>query len=554
MNQNKNQEAIQMSQHRKLLGSTQLKRRTFIKQSALASTTIACALNNKVAEAAPRKVETIAPLNPNAPRTIAGHKKVLIIGSGLAGLSAALELSERGYEVTIREASAIPGGRLHTRKEHTKAGTFQVEHGLHMWFDNYHTFFDVIKRLKVEKNFREYNEVHFEYRKYKPEILKSAPPVYPLNMLNLLRRSPNFNVIEGAKMLGIIKDVLLYDHSTNFSRLDNMSLPEWADKIKMDKKFYEIFVYPAASVTLNDPNKLSAAEMAHLMHLYFTGQPRAMNRKMSVIDHESAVIGPLVNKLKNLGVSFQFSSAVPGLMIENQLVCNAIDSSEVFDWVVLASHIPGSKKILANSHANDDYSEKSLGKVSQHFAQLKAAPHYKILRVWFDKKPDKKRPDVIECPEHPPINLIGQFHLLEKECTEWSKATGGSIIEFHLYNIPAWKGLDEQQTWNRISSIFYQLMPEMRGANPIDFSMGSYDDFTSFEAGQASIAPNCTWAAEQGLRNLLLCGDWVSLDFPAALMEKAVVSGRIASNHILLKDGVKQAVLQKTAGIGPGLI
>ncbi|MFK7827463.1 MAG: FAD-dependent oxidoreductase [Oligoflexales bacterium] len=543
-----------MSIYRKFFSSDQLKRRTFIKQSAFTGTGLAYALKNSKVEAVPRKAEIIPPINPNAPRTTAAEKKVLIIGSGLAGLSAALELAERGYNVTIREAAAIPGGRLHTRTERTKVGTFKVEHGLHMWFDNYHTFSDIIKRLKVEKNFRDYNEVHFEYRKYKPEVLKSAPPIYPLNMLNLLRRSPNFNVLEGAKMLGIIKDVLLYDHSTNVSRLDGMSLPEWADKIGMDKKFYDIFVYPAASVTLNDPSSISAAEMAHFMHLYFTGQPRAMNRKMSIIDHESAVIGPLINKLRKLGVTLEFSSAVPGLLVDNQKICRTTDREDLFDWVVLASHVPGSKKILANSQANDFHSETALTEISKQFNQLKPAPHYKVLRVWFDKAPNKNRPDIIECPEHPPINLIGQFHHLEKESKQWSQSTGGSIIEFHLYNIPSWKALDEVQTWNQVKPTFYEIMPEMKRAQAIDFSMGSYDDFTSFEVGQASIAPSCTSATKQGIRNLLYCGDWVRLDFPAALMEKAVVSGRLASNHILLRDGVKQAAYQKTAGIGPGLL
>ncbi|MFH1196604.1 MAG: phytoene desaturase family protein [bacterium] len=43
-------------------------------------------------------------------------KKVIIIGSGLGGLSTALRLSKKGYEVTILEKHSTPGGRMNIIK------------------------------------------------------------------------------------------------------------------------------------------------------------------------------------------------------------------------------------------------------------------------------------------------------------------------------------------------------------------------------------------------------------------------------------------------------
>ena len=38
-------------------------------------------------------------------------KKVLIVGTGLGGLSTGLRLASRGYEVTFVEKASQPGGR-----------------------------------------------------------------------------------------------------------------------------------------------------------------------------------------------------------------------------------------------------------------------------------------------------------------------------------------------------------------------------------------------------------------------------------------------------------
>src|SRR5215475_5457385 len=51
-------------------------------------------------------------------------KKVIIIGAGLAGLSAAFELSRLGHEVTLLEARLRPGGRVYTMREPFSDGMY----------------------------------------------------------------------------------------------------------------------------------------------------------------------------------------------------------------------------------------------------------------------------------------------------------------------------------------------------------------------------------------------------------------------------------------------
>ena len=90
-----------------------LNRRTFIKHSALAITGASLSRFNFISVAA-------------AP------KKIIIIGAGMAGLSAGYELTQLGHDVTILEARPRPGGRVYTLREpfddglHAEAGAARI--------------------------------------------------------------------------------------------------------------------------------------------------------------------------------------------------------------------------------------------------------------------------------------------------------------------------------------------------------------------------------------------------------------------------------------------
>ena len=53
-----------------------------------------------------------------------GSKRVIILGAGLAGLTAAYELKKAGHQVTILEAQTKPGGRVRTMREGLADGLY----------------------------------------------------------------------------------------------------------------------------------------------------------------------------------------------------------------------------------------------------------------------------------------------------------------------------------------------------------------------------------------------------------------------------------------------
>lgn len=499
----------------------------------------------------------IDPVNPNDRKSLpeGANKSVLIVGGGLAGLSAALELSERGYQVEIREKDSRLGGRLHTRTEDLDVGTFKVERGLHMWFHQYYNFKDILKRLGIwEKNFRPFDEIYFEFENYKPEYIQSRGP-YPFNLLSIISNSPNLNLLNGIRTSNAIRPVAFYNHLKN-NQFDDLTLSEWARESGIDRKFYEILLKPSASVTLNKPDLISAAEMIMYQHIYFIGHPKAFDRRVTVDDHETSVIYPWVEHLKSLGTKILLETEVSGIEFSHPGRIRVVDDSKSFDYVILATNVGATQKILQSSVATGSRYNDGLQIAQSKTQQMRVAPHYHVLRIWFDSPIRKSRPAshaVIETPDYHPINLIAVFDWIEKESRAWAEKTGGSIIEFHLYDTPNFKGLTASTIWNKIRPLALKALPELLNARALDFSLGSFDDFTSFEAGQARQRPETGFCAENGLSSLYLAGDWIASNkIPTALMERAVMTGREAANHILLKDKVKQATIPGASQRGPG--
>ena len=503
----------------------------------------------------PQRPETIHPQNPNDPEklTDAEQKKVCIIGGGLAGLSAALELAERGFLVTLYEEKSIVGGKLATSKLTTKEGEFHVEHGLHMWFYHYHTCRDIIHRLGLSSFFRPYQMVNVGFRHYKQETIRSEPAWYPFNLISIILRSPNLRLRDMRYLIEVIPDLMYFRYEGIFDRLDDISYKQWAEKYGVSKKVFSILFEPAASVTINDPKTISAAELVMWTHYFFIGHPKAMWREIAIDHHARTLLDPWSKKLREFGVKLVLNHTVKGLRFEQGKAVSIIGDDANYDWIVLSCDVRAAQNILVNSTNNDTVSESINQNISDKLNELKIAPSYRIMRAWFDRPLRSERPDILETPQFRPLHLLAQFHLLEEESKTWAEKTGGSIIEFHFYADETIARLPREEVWEHVRPLVLEALPELADATLLDFTLGTYSNFTSFDIGQGKIRPMVTYPYEQGCSNLLFAGDWVQTPFPSALMERATVSGRIASNEILLHEKVRQVPIIKCSNRGPGL-
>jgi monoamine oxidase len=89
-----------------------LSRRTFLQRAALSLPAVAALPRLASAQIAPPAAAPV-PFEPPPPRA-ERPRKVIVVGAGLAGLSAAYELVSWGHDVTVLEAQRRPGGRVYT--------------------------------------------------------------------------------------------------------------------------------------------------------------------------------------------------------------------------------------------------------------------------------------------------------------------------------------------------------------------------------------------------------------------------------------------------------
>ena len=71
---------------------------------------------------------------------------VVIVGSGWAGLAAAIELTRRQIPVHLIEAARLPGGRART----VRSGNLVVDNGQHLMIGAYQSMLKLMEQVGVD--------------------------------------------------------------------------------------------------------------------------------------------------------------------------------------------------------------------------------------------------------------------------------------------------------------------------------------------------------------------------------------------------------------------
>ena len=260
-------------------------------------------------------------------------KKVVVIGGGLAGISAAMELARRGFEVTLVESSAALGGKLTGWDLEALGEHFPVEHGFHGFFDQYYNLNELFAYAGVKQEVFSASPGYPVIFKNSPEeIFGQTPKLFPLNVLSIVgqsRRLDLMSFLKNSKGLVSTGELFRYEYKKTFSKYDSIDFMTYCRNGEALPAFVDTVLHPFSDATMNRMEVLSAAEALRYFHFYFMGSPEGLSFKITNRDCMTALINPLEAKLKELGVKLRKGSTARSIKVDGEKVSGVVvDSPE----------------------------------------------------------------------------------------------------------------------------------------------------------------------------------------------------------------------------------
>jgi isorenieratene synthase len=260
-------------------------------------------------------------------------KKVVVIGGGLAGISASMELASRGFEVTLVESSAALGGKLTGWNLDALGERFPVEHGFHGFFDQYYNLNELFAYAGVKQEVFAASPGYPVIFKNSPEeIFGQTPKLFPLNVLSIVGQSRRLDMIsflKNSKGLFSTGELFCYEYKKTFSKYDSIDFLTYCRNGEALPAFVDTVLHPFSDATMNRMEVLSAAEALRYFHFYFMGSPEGLAFKITNRDCMTALINPLEAKLQELGVKLRKGCTARNIKVEGEKVSGVVvDSPE----------------------------------------------------------------------------------------------------------------------------------------------------------------------------------------------------------------------------------
>ncbi|MEU9337303.1 NAD(P)/FAD-dependent oxidoreductase [Streptomyces sp. NPDC048290] len=455
-----------------------------------------------------------------------------VVGGGVAGLTAATALAERGVHVTLYEREPHLGGRLAgwpTRLADGTAAT--MSRGFHAFFRQYYNLRALLRRtdpgLARLTGLPDYPLRHGGGRQ---DSFRHVPRTPPLSALGFVALSESFGARDLTRMNPRAALPLLDVRVPGvYDRLDQVSAHGYLEAIRFPAAARHLAFEVFSRSFFADPRQLSAAEMALMFHIYFLGSAEGLLFDVPTEPFPQALWDPLAHRLDTLGARLRLGEAVTEIRARPTagFTVTSDEGGTAYDAVVLALDAGGLRSLVARSPSVGDRGWR------ERVARLRTAPPFLVSRLWLDRPVAADRPGFLGTSGFGALDNVSVLSGWEGEAARWAARTGGSVVELHAYAVAG--DADRDQVRRELLDALHRVYPETAAARVLDARHEWRADCPLFPVGGYRDRP----AVRTPTDGLVVAGDMVRTGLPVALMERAATSGFLAANVLLGRWGLR---------------
>jgi squalene-associated FAD-dependent desaturase len=440
--------------------------------------------------------------------------EALVVGGGLAGISAALELADQGARVTLVERAPVLGGLCRSVPDPV-AG--RVDTGQHVYLGCCTELESFLERIEVKPAWRQrrLELVVANPRTGVTRRLQAAPLPAPAHLLPVLLRWPGLptrQLVQSAAVATALRSLSVSDQAL----LDPVPARSWLHSLGQDdiviRQLWDPFLISACNVSLD---QCSAGLAAYVIREGLLGSGDAGALRIPATDLTAWLDPPSRRRLTAVGVDLKLRWRAAELLagrVRRHLVRSAQGEEAEADLVVLAGSATAAKRLLWSRGISDPLLEAAA-----------LLPNSPIVNLHlFTDRPFLPGP-VVTVPGSPLQWLFDRSRLGEEELVLDGQPVFHSAVS--LSAAEELIGIAEATIKESLWRLCQDLFPAARRAR-LRHSRVTREAAATFAAvpGSAAARPGPTTP----LDGLWLAGNWTDTGWPAT-MEGAVRSGRLAA-------------------------
>jgi len=450
--------------------------------------------------------------------------KVVVVGGGIAGLSAATELVERGAQVTLIERESYLGGRAGSWSDRLATGeSFDMERGFHGFFRHYRVLRDLLRRVDPDLSaLAPATDYPILGPDGQSESFAGLPRRAPWNVAALALRTPTLRArdllsIRARPALAMLR----FDMGRSYRRWDGTSAKEYLDSLGFPpaarRMLFDVFAHSFFCAE----EEMSAGELLMMFHYYFVGNRDGLIFDLAARPMSIAFWQPLGERLVRLGAEVRTGTACASLARTGggwRIELDRGGALEV-DAVVLALALPALQAVVA-------VSPDLAGPWRDDLMALPVTRPFAVLRLWLDRPMRSDRAPFAGTTGFGHLDNISLYDRFQDQSRDWAARTGGSVVELHAYAVePA---MDHGALAAELVTGLHAAYPESREANELERRFLWRQDCPGFPPGIHARRATVTTP----FPDVCLAGDHVRLPEPSALMERAAASGLAAARSL----------------------